>query len=1558
MTVVLSGNRPTGCRRIGRCLVGMAAVGATALLLATSPRVTAAPDDLAESAGIVPALAERPEDPADWGFQAWGSPNATDGNEAVKSIAASTDGREAWAIGADGDRLTLYRFDGSAWTSCKMEGIGDGKVLPPDPACEGLAPLRARGLVLASVATVPGTEEFEAVAGGWLPAPSGGAVTGVILRYRHGRWTEEELPQDLAAGSRFRVRSVVFTDTDDGWAYAASALDPEDAVMMRFHRGHWINCTESRECDEGAALPDRRFIAPLQSPALFAVGGHVFLAGTRSVFNTSLPEHYYPVILSRRGERWVAEHGFDPAGPGMSPNAEDQGWLNSIGVGQNARGELEGWARESPPGGGRSNVTRRLAPGVRWRRWTSGRRDDALKDHPTGAEVRAVLSPEHGAPTVFMSTDGPLLRFDAAEERWRVAPAPFDPSGANPFVAADIEAMGPDGRGGVWLVQAGGPHGAFFHRYAPRRHRAVFEDVPHPFGGGGIRATAAGPRDTVWLAGDDGVLASYERVHGWSTLKIRGWNRGHGTSEQVTALAIGPDGTGSAVGSAGAIANFTPRGASVDPAASDQPLRAVDIASDRSAMAGGDRGVLLWRPADGELRRIPSPVADDAITGVALPTPDRAWISTSAGRVHAGQRSGATWSWGPSAENLNADGTLVSASSGGSLAVRAIAMLSDGRGYAVGDGGLVMERRASGPFPWRRVNLGASDDLTTVELGPNGGTGALIGAENGGIWTMSDGRFRPARPASTVDGYAGFSGTRVSGIAVLGTDAWASLDGPNGALIRSGHDGPGGDSVTPLPDAPNDRAGELSFVAFGKSDCANLRSEPCPGPSGTAALSDIVSRRIVDAVISPTWPSPRPQFAIFTGDANDHGNDAARTSVRPALLNEWVDLVARPLDQAEVPMLGAIGPLDLGSVRNCTQKGGQLCVSSAEATYTGPNVFWRQAMVKRVGQDDGPQNFGDLRYRPVTDDVLPTTSDVEPPVSGPEPLASPVPTGGARTHYAVDVTNEDKTLVRLVFVDNSLGSLRASDPFQQPPEPRGQLAWLDRILGSRPKGAGAVVVSTSPSYTYRRETVADVADDGASFEEVVLRHRVSAVVSGRVGWNALYYTLAPGLHCPGPGGSYPEHPPTKAEGCGRSSPLPADLPAPGKGQLGPAVPFVISSSAGGKLAEESGEGYWHGYSVIRLDASGDPAKTIVEQRPILDWLVITADRRRLHPGQKVTLKGVGREPPAADTPPRYHRLDSPAITHRYDLLLADRERPWLPERDDDGKYVAMSERHPDCSVACVDRQTGEVRTGEGADERVYAVGLLSAGEHSATYPLVFEPGRPRRPAPAAGRSAALRAMGAAAGRPAATPATPAAAGPPASGSPPPGADLPSFPTFPPSMPTDVRPPEPPAPPTPEAPSPPLSASKGIPTPAAPAGPDAPRVSPVPPSAPKAKPAPRVSLRHDEAEGAQPAAAEFDDDPLDAAEESVDPRDNLLVDIAPAPSMPPGAATTRRAHERPELQMTALHSDDQPSAWVRNAGYGGGLTVAALVLAAGWLAVRSRRRPRPAPATTATRHRGR
>jgi hypothetical protein len=1028
-------------------------------------------------------------------------------------------------------------------------------------------------------------------------------------------------------------------------------------------------------------------------------------------------------------------------------------------------------------------------------------------------------------------------------------------------------------------------------------------------------------------------------------------------------------------------------GSSGPPCATGETLRAVDVAPDGSALAGGDRAALLWRPANSDFRTIPTPPTDPGarITGVAMPIPGRAWIATDRGEVLAGRQEGGQWTWEQTPENVNRQGALltVGAEGEGARALRAIAVDASGRGYAVGDGGTVLERTAERTVPWRRVTLGVSDDFTAVALPRGGGGGALIGADAGAIWTRADGRFQLARPASVVDGYAGYGGAHVSGLALVPgdqagqTEAWAALDGPNagGALLHYASNA--GDTLLtpakpadPQPDAPAPRPGELSFVAFGKSDCANDGLASCPGPSGTDALSDVVPRRIVRAVSSAIRRPGGPRFAVFTGDANDHGGDVAGAS-RPAPLDEWVDLVARPLDEAGAPVLGAIGTLDLSDTAKCVQLSG-VCMSSQQATRAGANVFWRQAMVDRVGQDAGPEAFDGLRYRPVRDDVLSPTPDTSVPGGVPDGTPSSLATGGARTHYAVDVLRADRPLLRLVFADNSLGSLRASDPLQQPPEPRGQLAWLDRVLASRPRGERAVVVSTSPSYSYEPRTVTDAASDGASLEDVALKRGASAVVAGRLGWNTLYYTLAPGLHCPAPGGAYPAHPPAGPGDCGRAA-GPSLTDPSGSRQVadalqglnaptvpdtstqtsshGAAVPFVVASSAGGKLAQSSGQGqgYWHGYSVVRIDASGDPTKTVVEQRPILDWLIITASERKLRPRETIALHGVGREPPAADTAPAFLRLTDLSITHRYDLVLADPAKPWLPYRDADGRYVAFADRYPNCSVACVDGQTGELSTGDGVDHRVYGVALLSVGDLTATYPLAFEPRALRAPPASAQRL--VRGGWPAPGQRVGSAGSPTANAPRSTSSPYGPLERPIVPGLP-ATPSAGGPPPRPltmiAPPASPAPlvAPPAQVARGPP-----ALLDVPRVTPVPPHVPPIRPAPQqVSPQRDEVAQHQAALTGFEDDSPLASDEALDAQADLMwVDLAQAPSVPRGAETTRRTTRRSDLAMTAHRAAEQPSAWTRNALYGSGLTFAALILATGCLALR-RGRSGPAPAT--------
>lgn len=74
----------------------------------------------------------------------------------------------------------------------------------------------------------------------------------------------------------------------------------------------------------------------------------------------------------------------------------------------------------------------------------------------------------------------------------------------------------------------------------------------------------------------------------------------------------------------------------------------------------------------------------------------------------------------------------------------------------------------------------------------------------------------------------------------------------------------------------------------------------------------------------------------------------------------------------------------------------------------------------------------------------------------------PAPSGpvhpGAHTHYAFDSTGPTGT-VRVIVIDNSRGSLAASDPYQNPAEP--QAPWLGEMLAdARARGVPAIVVGS------------------------------------------------------------------------------------------------------------------------------------------------------------------------------------------------------------------------------------------------------------------------------------------------------------------------------------------------------------------------------------------------------------------------------------------------------------------------------------------------------------------
>jgi hypothetical protein len=366
-----------------------------------------------------------------------------------------------------------------------------------------------------------------------------------------------------------------------------------------------------------------------------------------------------------------------------------------------------------------------------------------------------------------------------------------------------------------------------------------------------------------------------------------------------------------------------------------------------------------------------------------------------------------------------------------------------------------------------------------------------------------------------------------------------------------------------------------------------------------------------------------------------------------------------------------------------------------------------------------------------------------------------------------------------------------------------------------------------------------------------------------------------------------------------------------------AVPNIVAAGAGGRFgpqgnsAGSAGQGFWHGYTVVRL-APSQPA--IVEQRPTLDWIGLTAKQHTLQPGQHMTLHGFGREPVGTDAPAQYDDISSPAITHRYDLVEADRQKPYLPKVDATRKspenpagYVAL-----DNSVATIDREAGAIKTGGGNHARVYAIGILSVGDKATTWPLVFEPRKNYIPSA--------------------------------------GLVLPPMP-LPPlhvAAASPAAPPPPPPPPAAPPPPPPPSFGQALPLSLSP------KIAPVsftgtvvPPSPPPVNPAPPSgSAARKEAKQRQAAAAKSEEGSTEGAE-------SLGGDQAREPTSVPGAEMTRidhpmtARHRVPLSQsFSPLRSYAGPSAWSRDLYYGGGMLLMAFVFALGFSVLRPRPRRRP------------
>jgi len=216
------------------------------------------------------------------------------------------------------------------------------------------------------------------------------------------------------------------------------------------------------------------------------------------------------------------------------------------------------------------------------------------------------------------------------------------------------------------------------------------------------------------------------------------------------------------------------------------------------------------------------------------------------------------------------------------------------------------------------------------------------------------------------------------------------------------------------------------------------------------------------------------------------------------------------------------------------------------------------------------------------------------------PGAAPGP--GARTHYAFD-TDGAGGRVRIIVIDNSAGSLAASDPHQNPAEP--QRPWLASVLAdARGKGIATVVMGSRDLNT-RFVPQLGPATDGTEIAQLLVDGGASAYVFDRPEENRSYRIPSGGAQT---------------------------IPSFGSGTLGYRSPLagLTSGTSPDSLFGDSG------YLLLEVDAARRDAATNrapVSARliPVIEDLSLEAtDGTLLRRSRPALFRGLGRRPRAGD----------------------------------------------------------------------------------------------------------------------------------------------------------------------------------------------------------------------------------------------------------------------------------------------------------------------------------------
>ena len=996
-----------------------------------------------------------------------------------------------------------------------------------------------------------------------LVAPQGRAVQDGILRYDGRAWAREPIELPSPAPASFEVLALDATDAANAWLLAAVRL-PDDPLaplgetaqpgVVLYHRvvtdgvASWQPHEISAPLFARAATPTRgvgdvHALAGGAQQALTVADGGLWVDG--ELRTESGPQDFtlfFDIAAGRVTRSWC--DAVDNAGVALCDDP--------LGFAFSRRTGYRSIAFDGPGSGGRI-VSNPLDPGGddTTNGGTYVRFDGSVPSRlPAGnGNLRAsaaFASPSSGwlEGPVEVGTQAPPARFARASVSVRAPFAAVAGEPGKPPGAADAGALAVGASGAVARhVPGQGWVREFLLTAAGAVTSPTLRGVAWPEPG---RAYAVGDLGAMWLWRAETGL--WER-DGATPIGFEGNLLG-------VAFAPGSDARGYAVGRAGTLLRYdkTWTQEALPAGIESRDLTAIAFAGGQAIVAAGADLLVneggAWH-VDEQARALLSSVPGAAPRLLCVAgLPDGGAVAAGRDVVLVRDGPGAPWRF--TDQPLPGSTAIAAAAFRDGLGVRAIVSIVPRLQYP-----------ASEDIP------AADPNVPPVILPPTPlpGDGYVLREVPGG-WRDEQrasfngaGADRPTKPDPVLafdldaagEGWAvgGWSGESDS--AGRGSSARNSIGRNNRLRVQTagiyryvpGGGATGAVSATPAPIALD--AASATFAVAGHAQCEG----PCAQLAGQRIGPDRMIQSVLARVGALRGIPGGPRLLLYAG-----GRSRATGSAQPA-----------SEARRYASLLGAGGELPVYPA-----------VSGGDAEGSAGAAAFRAAFA------GFPAPLGDA---PAPGEILP---------------AGTAGAGEARTHYAFDSAGPAGA-VRIVVIDNSRGSLAASDPFQNPAEP--QEGWLvAQLAAARARSIPAVVMG-SRDLNSRFAPALNVATDADAVARILLEGGASA-----------YFFERPEENRAGaiPAGSPVTIPEFGTGTLGYRSPL-SNTTAPGQ-------PDALFGDAGFVLAE---------VDVAHRDPATNRAPVRARLVPVVEDLALLAvDGILLRRSRPSLFQGLGRKPIAGD----------------------------------------------------------------------------------------------------------------------------------------------------------------------------------------------------------------------------------------------------------------------------------------------------------------------------------------